>query len=168
MSAKKWKSRGPIEKGLIIGGSIIGLILTYKTYIAIDERIQVAKRTKAYKKALKKWEEDILNGTIPPNTPPPNAPAVLTTKLKNFVDDIYNKVAGVNLWYYPTTINKLTKYSGGELQTINDYWNENYYTGAGGDLKTALENENAYLITQWDPFYHEYQPAIDHLTTAGY
>ena len=168
MSAKKWKSRGPIEKGLIIGGSVIGLILTYKTYIAIDERIQVAKRTKAYKKALEKWQNDVASGQIPANTPPPNVPAVLTKKIKNFIDDIYNKVAGANIWYYPDTINKLTKYSGNDLRAINDYWNEEYYTGAGGDLKTALQNEYAYLVTQWDPTYHEYTPAIDHLTTAGY
>ena len=83
MSAKKWKSRGPIEKGLIIGGSIIGVIITYKTYIAIDERIQVAKRTKAYKKALENWQNDVATGQIPANTPPPNVPAVLSNKLKD-------------------------------------------------------------------------------------
>ena len=39
MSKKKWNSRSPIEKGLIIGGSVLSTILVFKITKSISQTI---------------------------------------------------------------------------------------------------------------------------------
>ena len=166
MSLQKWNKRSPIEKGLIIGGSVITTILVFKITKSISETIAKNKIAKAYAQALKRYNEGIISGQIAPGTPPPQPPVIPSAKIISLTDQIADSVIGVNIWYYPEVINSIVDLNPQELKELNERWNTKYNTLAGGNLVWALENEDAY-IPQYG-FNHAYIPAIDALKNAGY
>tara|TARA_R110000824_G_C15229272_1_gene678324 strand:+ start:2341 stop:2841 length:501 start_codon:yes stop_codon:yes gene_type:complete len=166
MSKKKWNSRSPIEKGLIIGGSVLSTILVFKITKSISQTIAQNKIARDYAKALEQYNKGIGTGQIAPGTPPPAPPVIPSAKIIALTDQIADSVIGANIWYYPEVINSIVDLNAQELKELNERWNTKYTALAGGNLVWSLENEDAY-IPQYG-FNHAYIPAIDALKNAGY
>ena len=162
MSAKKWQSRSPVEKGLIIGASVIGSIFLIHVFGQINEMIAKRKIAKDYQKALNEYNKMIASGQLPAGTPPPQPPTITPTKIKNLADSIADKVIGWNIIYYPEIINQIVDLNNVEIMQLKDYWDKHYAPMSGGNLKSSLENEDAYIM-QYGFSTHAYQPAIDKL-----
>lgn len=79
--------------------------------------------------------------------------------VKPLIDLIYDKIKGVNVFYYPEVVNKLADLADGYLITGYNYWNAKYANAMEGDTLTqALKNE-----------LHAgaYDPAIGRLESMG-
>ncbi len=167
MSAEKWNKRSPIEKGLIVGGTLVGTFILFRIGKKIYKNIADRKIISDYQNSLDQYN-DMINtlpsGSIPPA--PPTPPVFTSQKIKDFTDLLANKTIGWNFIYYPEIINKIVDLSSSEIQQLNDYWDRKYSVMSGGSLKWTLEDEDYYSVIP--PFNHLYSPAINFLTNLGY
>lgn len=93
----------------------------------------------------------LLPGT---GTTPQNLSNATKNKIAVEMDQIYVKVIGANLFYYPEVINIILSYTTPELFFANEYYQSNY----GESLRAALQGE-------WHAGY--YDAAISKLKNAG-
>jgi hypothetical protein len=175
MAAKKniintpWKDRSAPEKLIIfalLGGGIYGI---YRIGQNISDKAKYKAQVRQYERQMRLYQmqleyalENNLTPPAPPLLSPPPVPDPGSRKVKTYVDKVYQKLHGVNVFDYPTVINKIIDFTDQEVKDADALFYKRYPNE--GSLFQFISNEYApaWLITG-----NPYDPALNKLTSLG-